>query len=423
MCQWGTHDFAQRGDDYVTILKHYYTGVNLSTEVPTEPGIIRGTVYDQTGRALADVRLCLSRTGWSEETVSGPDGTYTYTNLEPATYSLLAVDYGTQIDALALAAGQEMVVDMVIQVPSPGWTMQIERKPGLPLIVGIMPRAGIEVTIVDPFGNVVRTTSGSKPEYGPGGWETWAPHVGTYRILFLDEAFEVPMNGQYTVLTFYEDEAPPPAQGVISGVLRDHAGVPQPGWQISLISSSGSRTTTTDPDGTYRFDGLPAGTYTSSVVNANVGETVQSDGLTPVTVDLTLPPPPSEDWIMEVNRGSGMPLITASMPEAGIQVTVTDPFGNAVHVVSGSKPEYGAGGWEVYATQTGTYTIQFLDQTFTLPMSGQYTHLTFRRGVQIQAQAQARLVSFSMPFWQADALLQHCESHERTRGVFTLEEL
>jgi hypothetical protein len=93
-------------------------------------------------------------------------------------------------------------------------------------------------------------------------------------------------------------------------------------------------------------------------------------------------------------------------------------------VVSGSKPEYGAGGWEVYATQTGTYTIQFLDQTFTLPMSGQYTHLTFRRGAQIEAQAQqARLVSFSMPSWRADALLQHCESHEVTRGVFTLEEL
>ena len=418
MCQWGTHDFAQRGDDYVTILKHYYTGVNLSTELPTETGIIRGTVYDQAGRALADVRLRLSRTGWSQGTVSGPDGAYTYTNLAPTIYSLLAVDYGTQIDALALTPGQEMVVNMVIQVPSEGWTMQIERKPGLSLIVGIMPRAGIEVTIVDPFGNVIRTLSGSKPEYGAGGWEIWAPQVGTYRILFLDQAFEVPMNGQYTVLTFHESEAPQ-EQGVIRGVLHDYGGVPQPGWQISLIGSSGSRTTTTDPYGNYHFHGLSAGTYTLRVLNTNVAETVQSDGLTPVTVDLTLPPPPSEDWIMEVSRGSGLPLITASMPQAGILVTVTDPFGNAVQVVSGSKPEYGAGGWEVYATQTGTYTIRFLDQTFTLPMSGQYTHLTFRRGVQMQAQA--RLVSHSMSFSQADALLQHCESHESTRGVFTLE--
>lgn len=230
------------------------------------------------------------------------------------------------------------------------------------------------------------------------------------------------MNGQYTVLTFYEGEAPP-AQGVVSGVLRDHAGVPQPGWQISLTGGSVTRSTTTGSDGRYKFDGLPAGSYTLSVVGADVTESVQSDGLTPVTLDLTLPPPPSGDWIMEVQRGSGLPLITASMPEAGIQVTITDPFGNSAQVMSGSKPEYGVGGWEVYATNTGTYTIQFLDQTFTLPMSGQYTQLTFKRGVQIQAQAQARLVSKSMPFPQADTWLQSFESHEQTQGLFTLEEL
>ncbi len=422
LCQWGAHDMAQNGDDYVTILKHYYTDVTISSEEPTEPGIIRGTVYDQAGRALADVRLRLSRSGWSEDTVSGPDGRYTYTNLKPDTYSLLAVDYGTQVDGLVLTSGQEMVVDMVIQVPTQGWTMEIERGPGLSLMIGIMPRAGIEVTIVDPFGNATRTFSGSKPEYGVGGWETWAPHVGTYRVLFLDQAFEVPMNGQYTVLTFYEGEAPA-AQGVISGVLRDHAGVPQPGWQISLIGGSVTRSTTTGDDGSYRFDGLTADTYTLSVQGANVTETVQSDGLTSITVDLTLPPPQTGDWIMEVQRGTGLPLITASMPEAGIQVTVTDPFGNRVQVTSGSKPEYGVGGWEVYATHTGAYTIQFLDQTFTLPMSGQYTHLTFKRGVQIQAQAQARLVSHPMPFPQADAWLQSLESHEQTQGLFTLEEL
>jgi hypothetical protein len=128
---------------------------------------------------------------------------------------------------------------------------------------------------------------------------------------------------------------------------------------------------------------------------------------------------------MEVDRGSGLPLITASMPEAGIQVTITDPYGTAVQVTGGSKPEFGVGGWEVYAPHTGAYTIQFLDQTFTLPMSGQYTHVSFsRRGIQMQAhaQAQARLVSQSMPFRQADAWLQHFESDELTRGLFTSEE-
>jgi hypothetical protein len=422
MCQWGAHDMAQRGHDYATIVKHYYTGVNLSSEVVPEPGIIRGTVYDQAGQALANVRLRLSREGWSEDKVSGPDGKYTFTDLVPATYSLLAVDYGTQIDTLVLAPGQEMMVDLVIQVPSQGWTMHIERRPGLSIMIGLMPRAGIEVTVVDPFGNTTRTFSGSKPEYGVGGWETWAPHVGTYRILFLDQAFQVTMNGQYTVLTFHEGQAPP-AQGVISGVLRDHAGVPQPGRQITLLSGGGidARATITGADGSYRFDGLPAGTYTLTVTGTDVTQTVQSDGLTPVTVDLTLPPPAGEEWIMEVARGSGLPLLVGSMPEAGIRVTITDPFGTAVEVSSGSKPEYGVGGWETYAPHTGVYTIQFLNQTFTLPMYGQYTHVTFKRGIHVESQA--RLVSHPMPLPQANAWLRYFESNELTQGLFTLEEL
>ena len=109
------------------------------------------------------------------------------------------------------------------------------------------------------------------------------------------------------------------------------------------------------------------------------------------------------------------------MPEAGIQVTITDPQGTATEVVSGSKPEYGVGGWEVYTPYTGVYTIQFLDQTFTLPMDGQYTHVTFIRGAPIEKEA--RLVSQPMPFPQADGWLQYFESNEQTRGLFTLEEL
>ncbi|GAB4541741.1 MAG: hypothetical protein Kow0063_32900 [Anaerolineae bacterium] len=423
MCQWGAHDMAQRGDDYVTILKHYYTDVQLSSETPpVEPGIIRGTVFDQRSQALANVGLRLSRQGWSEDTLSGPDGVYTFTGLEPATYSLLAVDYGTQIDGLVLAAGQELVVDVVLQIPLAGWRMEIERRGGLPILVGVMPRAGIEVTIVDPYGNASRTFSGSKPEHGVGGWETWAPHVGDYHVLFLDQSFKVSMNGQATVLTFYEGEVPTAAQGVIQGLLRDHALVPQPGRDISLTGQTiGTRTSTTASDGSYRFENLPAGSYTLRVVGTNVTQTVQSDGVTPVAVDLQLPPPTTGDWIMEVTRGSGLPLLTGNMPEAGIQVTISDPYGRATQVVSGSKPEHGLGGWEVYAPYTGVYTIRFLDQTFTLPMSGQYTHVEFKRGIQVETKA--RLVTQPMPFPQADGWLQYFEASEQTRGLFTLEEL
>jgi len=420
LCQWGAHDMAQRGDDYVTILTHYYTGVNLSSELLLEPGLIRGTIYDQAGQALANVRLRLSREGWSAETTSGADGSYTFAGLSAATYSLQAVDYGTQRDGITLTAGQELVVDLVLQLPTAGWTMQIERKAGLPLLVGSMPRAGIEVTIVDPYGNATRTFSGSKPEYGVGGFEVWAPHVGNYRLRFLDQSFEVPMNGQFTHLTFTEEGAPA-AQGVIGGVLRDHAGVPQAGRQITLTGLELSRTVTTGADGSYRFDQLPAGTYTLSVAGTDVSQTVQSDGRTPVTVDLALPPPPpTGEWRMEVTRGTGLPLLVGSLPQANIPITITNPWGQAVQVMSGSKPEYGVGGFETYAPQDGTYTIQFLDQTFSLQMDGRFTRVTFTRGAPVEVQA--RLVSGLMPRSQADAWLQYFESDEQTRGLFTLEE-
>jgi hypothetical protein len=97
-------------------------------------------------------------------------------------------------------------------------------------------------------------------------------------------------------------------------------------------------------------------------------------------VDLTLPPPTEGEWFMEVTRGSGLPLLVGSLPEAGLTITITDPGGNAVQVTSGSKLEYGVGGFEVYAIQHGTYSIQFLDQTFALQMEGQFTRVTFSRG-------------------------------------------
>lgn len=422
MCQWGAHDMAQRGNDYVTILKHYYTGVNLSSEVLIELGIIRGTVYDQAGRPLANVRMRLSREGWSDEAISGPGGRYTFLDLPGDTYDLQAAGNGAQRKGLRLAPGQELVLDLVLQLPTAGWTMQMERRVGLSLIVGSMPRAGIEITIVDPFGNAVRTFSGSKPEYGTGGFETWAPHIGTYSVRFLDQAFDVPMKGQMTHLIFSEgeEEEIPEAQGVISGILRGHTGVPQPGRQLTLVGGEmGARTVTTGADGSYRFDGLLAGTFTLSVVGTNVTQTVQSDGRTTSNVDLRLPM--RREWSTEVTRGTGLPILVGSLPDAGATITVTDPAGDKHQVVSGSKPEYGPGGFEVYAPRSGAYTLQFLDQTFTLQMEGQFTRVTFWRSTPIETRA--RLVSSLLPFSQADAWFQRFESDEETRGLFVLEEL
>jgi hypothetical protein len=156
------------------------------------------------------------------------------------------------------------------------------------------------------------------------------------------------------------------------------------------------------------------------VGGTTVTQTVQSDGLTSLTVNLTLPAPPSGGWSMQITRGSGLPLLDGSLPQANIQVTITSPSGFPTQVVSGSKPEYGVGGFEVYAAETGTYTIKFLDQTFGVPMTGQYTRVIFTHGVPVETQA--RLVSPFMPMTQADAWLTLFESDPQTKGLFTLEE-
>ncbi len=413
---------AQQGSDYVAILTHYYTGVTLSAAPPPQPGTIRGTIFDQDNHTVADVRLRLSSPASTLETTSGADATYSFANLPAATYSLQAIDFTARRDGLVLAAGQELVVDLTIQVPTPTWTMQIEHKTGLPLIDGSMPRAGIAVTIISPSGRAMQVISGSKPEYGVGGFEVYATEIGTYTIRFLDQTFSVPMTGQYTHLTFTEAAGPgPQAQmGVISGTLRDQAGTPQPGRQITLAGLQISRTATTGADGTFRFDNLPAGTFTLSVGGTTVTQTVQSDGLTTLTVNLTLPAPPSAGWSMQVTRGSGLPLLVGSFPQANVTITIINPGGFPTQVVSGSKPEYGVGGFEIYAPQTGTYTIKFLDQTFSVQMSGQFTHVTFTHGVPVETQA--RLISPFMPKSQADAWLTFFESDPQTKGLFTLEE-
>jgi hypothetical protein len=72
-----------------------------------------------------------------------------------------------------------------------------------------LPSAGIELTVADPWGNITSLTSGSKPQYGEGGFEVLAPHATTYTLRFLDKSFEVQAQDGTTFVTFTEIEPPP----------------------------------------------------------------------------------------------------------------------------------------------------------------------------------------------------------------------
>jgi hypothetical protein len=93
--------------------------------------------------------------------------------------------------------------------PGKTWSMKVERRPrtdGVRAIAGSFPRAGIRLNVSDPWGNSVAAISGSKTEYGPGGFEVpvWADAVFTLR--FLDETFQVEVRHEVVLLTFSENE-------------------------------------------------------------------------------------------------------------------------------------------------------------------------------------------------------------------------
>ena len=81
-------------------------------------------------------------------------------------------------------------------------TVGREVRPGLRGIAGNFPRAGIRLTITDPWGNSVGTTSGSKAEHGLGGFEVPVWANGLHTLDFLDQRFQVMVQGDFLFLTF-----------------------------------------------------------------------------------------------------------------------------------------------------------------------------------------------------------------------------
>jgi hypothetical protein len=91
----------------------------------------------------------------------------------------------------------------------------------------------------------------------------------------------------------------------------------------------------------------------------------------------TPPTPPASGWQMAVEVRPGSRIIAGSLPQAGIQLTITDPWGNASTVASGSKTGYGPGGFEVLAPHEVVYTLSFLGQTFQVQAHDGATLVTF----------------------------------------------
>src|SRR3954453_3784850 len=98
-------------------------GLSGQTIAQTTAGSISGTVHDQTGAAIPSVKVTLINLGTNEsrQTVSGPEGVYSFLSMPPATYRLEAEGAGFKRsirDGVKLDVALALTVDLNLEIGS-----------------------------------------------------------------------------------------------------------------------------------------------------------------------------------------------------------------------------------------------------------------------------------------------------------------
>lgn len=262
---------------------------------------------------------------------------------------------------------------------SSGWTMTVNRQAGIRLLVGRLPYPGIDVTVRNAWGDPVYVVSGSKPEYGPGGFEIPIWTMGLYTIRFLDQTFKVNVGDETVTMTFIQQAEPEPEARLVSRwrPLEDARALWEQLQATAELSGLFSVEARADP--------------------AGVGQ--------------------SSDWRIDIERRPGPRLIVGRLPEAAIAVVVADPWGNETHLLSGSKPEHGPGGFDVPVWRDALYTIRFQGQRFTVEVRDDTVFATFTH----PGDPQGRVRSEPLPRSTAAELLARLQENPVLQGKFALE--
>lgn len=122
---------------------------------------------------------------------------------------------------------------------------------------------------------------------------------------------------------------------------------------------------------------IPAAQAQPAVAQTRAAAPVKADFAAP-----ELPAKPAGRWTYTLEPGQGLPLLAGDIGVANEPVTIIRPDGSREQITSGSKPEFGPGGFECYANVPGLYKIQFLGQNFDIPLSGrEFTRITFTQMV------------------------------------------
>jgi hypothetical protein len=207
LCQYGARAFAQQGRSYEQIIKYYYTGVTIGEPSTQLTSTILGKVVDHTGRPAPGVKLTLAGGGQTVEMVTLDDGSYRFTNIPNGNYRLELPAYSVRKENIKPQPGEDLPLDITLPAPL---TVEISRGAGLPLIVGNWGQPDVPILITPPQGGPFKVITGTKLEFGPGGFEMYAGVPGIYTLQIENYQFKIQMSGRFTRLAFVRHATPPP---------------------------------------------------------------------------------------------------------------------------------------------------------------------------------------------------------------------
>jgi hypothetical protein len=300
------------------------------TQAPRS-GSVTGVVRDSAGRPVAGRRVTLSDATGTRSATTDAGGAYRFDGLAAGAYLLRIVD-GDVVRNVWSNGMTAVAVDVTLPAPQAAQ-------------LGV-----ISGTLRDPFGapqamrQIILTSellsrTVSTDVMGRYRFDGLPAGVFTIHIEGVSAPQTVHSNGQTPVtLDLTLPAQPPPALASVSGRLRDQAGIAVAGRSITLelLSAGLVRTVNTDGQGTYRFEGLPGGSYRIRVEGTDIVRSVWLDGRAPVTLDLTLPAPVTPAGL---GRIGGALRNRQGQPQPGRVVNLVGG-GQSRSTVSGTAGEY-----------------------------------------------------------------------------------
>ena len=85
------------------------------------------------------------------------------------------------------------------------------------------------------------------------------------------------------------------------------------------------------------------------------------------------------NWRYKLIQGDGPARLSGDIGVPEERIIITHPDGRRTELTSGSRPEHGAGGFELANARPGMYEFRFLNAIIHLRLSGQLTHVLFEQ--------------------------------------------